>query len=158
MIIGVLLVISSVLFLFSRMSLPARGDEGSFVDISAKKLTQFVLEGGRVPFEVSLAQTPQERAQGLSGTAELLPHTGKFFIFETLGMYGFWMKDMRFSIDIIWIDENFIIVGIEQGVAPSSYPDVFYPPVPVRYVLEVRSGEAIKNNLNIGTKVKLIEK
>lgn len=57
-------------------------------------------------YELLVADTPQKRQQGLSGREKLLPNTGMFFKFDTLEQQGIWMKDMNFSIDILWLDEN----------------------------------------------------
>ena len=50
------------------------------------------------------------------------------------------MKDMRFPIDIVWLDENKNIVGIERGVSPDSYPETYKPPIAVLYALETNPG------------------
>src|SRR5918992_1579604 len=56
---------------------------------------------GDASFVVELAVTPQERAQGLSGRPGLAPGTGMLFIFGTEDLYSFWMKDMRFPLDMV---------------------------------------------------------
>ena len=88
-------------------------------------------------YRVRIADSLAERAQGLSGTAALAPDEGMLFVFERAGMYGFWMKDMYYPIDIIWLNDELRPVGITKNISPDTFPTVFYPPVPVRYVLEV---------------------
>ena len=97
---------------------------------------------------MEIANTDAERTQGLSGRASLPAGTGLLFVFESPGKYGFWMKDMNFPIDIVWLGDGMLPVGIEKNVSPDSYPQVFYPPVPVRYVLEVNAGESSVLELN----------
>lgn len=63
------------------------------------------------------------------------------------------MKDMLVPIDIIWLSDEGAILGIEEAVTPESYPDVFYPPSPVRYVLETRAGEARRMGWEAGTTI-----
>ena len=75
------------------------------------------------------------------------------FIFNSADNYGFWMKDMIFPIDIIWIGENKKIVYIEKNVLPESYPKNFSPNVKAMYVLEVLSGFSEKHNIKIGDEV-----
>ena len=104
---------------------------------------------------IEVARTPEAREQGLSGRLSVPPEYGLLFVFPTAGKYGFWMKDMRVSIDIIWLSDDGTIIGIEESVAPETYPDVFYPPAPVRYVLEVAAGEAKTHGWSIGTKLEL---
>lgn len=113
----------------------------------------YVIAGGR-QIPVSIADTELSRQKGLSNTLSLREGTGKLFIFDTAGTYGFWMKDMRYPIDIVWIDADWTVVGVANGVAPESYPSVVYPPTSVQYVLELNKGEAVGDNLVIGSKVR----
>ncbi len=113
--------------------------------------------GGRV-FTVEIADTKNLTEKGLSGHLPLAPDEGMFFVFKNPGIYGFWMKEMLFAIDIIWIDSDFNIVYIEKNVKPETYPKIFYPDGPAQYVLEISSGESDKLNLKIGDKVKFIKK
>jgi uncharacterized protein len=156
-IVGIILILTTVLFLFSIPQKTPSDNSIRAVPIE-EKAPVFILEGGKNPFEVSIADSEEERAQGLSGVLRLPSQTGKLFVFESPGMYGFWMKDMNFPLDIVWIDESFTIVGITQNATPESYPEVFFSPKEVRYVLEINSGEAVENNLSLGSIMKLIKK
>lgn len=102
---------------------------------------------GEVTIPVTIADTPDERELGLSGTEYLKEGTGKLFVFDTPGLYGFWMKDMAYSIDIIWIDADLRVVSISKDISERSYPEVFYPPTDIAYVLEVNSGFSTKHNI-----------
>lgn len=103
---------------------------------------QSVLMVDSVQIPITIADTSVLRQQGLSGTVSLAKGAGKLFIFDTPGTYGFWMKDMAYPIDIVWIDANKEIVEVTNTVLPESYPKVFYPTSPVLYVLELNAGEA----------------
>ncbi len=103
--------------------------------------------------QVSVADTEREREQGLSGTKRLPEGVGKLFVFDTPALYGFWMKNMRYPIDIVWIDDAWQVAGITRDVAPETYPSVFYPPKPVVYVLELPSGSAFVDKLALGEKL-----
>ncbi len=107
-----------------------------------------VLDIGRVRVFVDLADTQEEQEKGLSGQAFLPSNYGKLFVFREPGSYGFWMKDMNFPIDIIWLDENMRVLGIEDSVSPSTYPNIFYPPQDVSFVLEVNAGFSTANDLS----------
>lgn len=108
-----------------------------------------VISINNVDIPVTIADTPQEQEQGLSGTESLAQNAGKLFVFKDIGSYGFWMKDMNYSIDIIWIDQNLKIIGISRDLKPETYPEIFYPPSDVKYVLEVNSGFSTMNNISI---------
>lgn len=103
------------------------------------------------PFYIEYATTTEERTQGLSLRTDIEENYGMLFVFPEPGTYGFWMKDMRISIDIIWITEGGRIVGIEESVAPDIYPTVFTPPEPITYVLETKAGEARRKGWEVGT-------
>ena len=60
------------------------------------------------------------------------------------------MKDMDFSIDIIWLDRDRRVVHIEKNVSPNTYPDVFRSNVAAKYVLEVYSGQAGARGIGLG--------
>lgn len=99
-----------------------------------------VVRIGDASVRVFIANTEAQRTQGLSGRDMLQPKQGMFFIFEEEGNYGIWMKDMKFAIDIIWVNNDGRIVGIEKHATPESYPKVFMPSEPARYVIEVAAG------------------
>lgn len=93
---------------------------------------------GATPYSLEIADTDEERAKGL-GTRESLCETcGMLFLFDTPGRYAFWMKDMRFPIDIIWLLDD-RVVFIERAVPPDALT-VFNPDVLANRVLEIGSG------------------
>ena len=99
-----------------------------------------------------VADDAEKRALGLSGRALLKDNQAKLFIFESEDHHGIWMKDMNFDIDIVWLDNNKQVVHIEKDVKPSSYPEVFYPKLKSKYVVELAAGAVSKNGLSIGDK------
>lgn len=99
------------------------------------------LEIGGKTIIIELADTPAERERGLSGKESLPEGHGLLFIFDKPDLYGFWMKEMNFPIDVVWLDESMVVVDIEKNVTPDSFPHIFYPPRPVKYVLETNVGE-----------------
>lgn len=104
-------------------------------------------------FSIERADTIERQTKGLSGRSTIPANYGMLFVFPTAERRGFWMKDMSVPIDIIWLSDNGKILGIEDSVSPNTYPDVFYPPVPVRYVLETRGGESKMQGWEIGTTI-----
>ena len=105
---------------------------------------------------IEMVITPEEREKGLSGRENIGENEGMLFVFENSGRHGFWMKDMMFPIDIVWLDQSKKIIFIQKNVLPSTYPEIFYPDDNANYVLELISGFAEKNNLQIGNQVKFL--
>ena len=100
-------------------------------------------------FTYEVVDTDATREQGLSGRTSIPENYGMLFVFPKKDLHGFWMKDMQFAIDMIWINEEGIIVGIERGATPESFPQSFFPPEPVPYVLETVPGEAEKQGWSV---------
>lgn len=109
--------------------------------------------------KVELAKTPKAQAKGLSGRRQLAANQGMLFIFPALQKHSFWMKDMNFSIDIIWLD-NGEVVDIAPNLPPAVgvNPPVYYPRASVNAVLEVAAGFSQKNGLKIGDMMELLTK
>ena len=110
---------------------------------------------GNVEIEIEIADTPAERSQGLSGRRSLAENEGMLFVFDSSQIVSFWMKDMRFSIDIIWVSEELAIVGIEKNLSPATFPQTFSPTEPVKYVIEINAGWADNNNIGVGDSINL---
>ena len=72
------------------------------------------------------------------------------FVFPADGRHSFWMKDMLFSIDMLWLDANGRVVHVEKGVSPATFPQTFTPSSPSRYVLEVPSGFCDAHGIEVG--------
>ncbi len=101
-----------------------------------------------------VAQSPAEREKGLSGRRCIEPNQGMLFVFNKPGHYAFWMKDMNFPIDIVWIGPDHKIVGLEINVLPSSFPDRFVnKDNPAQYVLELQANRAKDLKIGLGTPV-----
>lgn len=96
-------------------------------------------------FRLENAATPADRSLGLSGRESLAPKTGMIFTFDSIDDQCMWMKDMLFSIDMIWLNEKKEIVKIENSVAPETYPNSFC--AEAKYVIELSSGDAKSANL-----------
>jgi uncharacterized membrane protein (UPF0127 family) len=103
--------------------------------------------------QASVADSIPERIKGLSDTPYLPDGVVKLFAFGAEGEHGIWMKDMNYSIDIIWVAKNGVIVHIEENVAPETYPESFSSPKPAWYVIEAPSGFVAANNISKGDAV-----
>lgn len=119
--------------------------------IQESKIKYAELAGQKI--KVELAQTNAEQEKGLSGRESIPENEGVLFVFENSAPHLFWMKDMKFAIDIIWIDADSKVVYIKKSVTPDTYPEVFKPTGNAKYVLEVLAGFSEKNNLKEGDSV-----
>lgn len=139
-IISILVIGALLLVLFLR---------SSNQEIYIKKYDNYeaILVVGGIRIPITIANTDAEKQLGLSGTASLPINQGKLFVFNSPSKPGFWMKDMNYGLDLIWLDENLRIVDITKDIYPESYPKVFYPKENVLYVLEVNAGFSKKHNL-----------
>ena len=90
----------------------------------------------------AVANTDALRELGLGNRACMPDNQGMLFEFANADKYGFWMKDMRFAIDILWINANKKVISIQRDVDPSTYPSTYYPSEPALYVLELPHGKA----------------
>lgn len=97
--------------------------------------------------------TDADLARGLSDRPCLLDNYGMLFDFKTEAKHGIWMKDMKFSLDIVWLDAGQRIVHIKENALPASYPEVFSPTNDTRYVIELPAGVFSEHNLKIGDEV-----
>lgn len=103
------------------------------------------------------AQTPELRARGLMYRESLDDKAAMLFIFETLRPHGIWMKNMRISLDILWLDKESRIVDFKENVPPCRQdPCAVYEPLkPALYVLELKAGTVFKAGLKVGDQMTL---
>ena len=128
-----------MVFIFN---IPSKSETIKYVNIAGQSV------------KVELALTSEEKAQGLSGRSELKDNEGMLFVFSQSGQHTFWMKDMNFPIDIVWINDN-KIVGIEKNALPEPGVElnqlrVYQPPGFIDAVLEVNAGFSDKHSLQVG--------
>ncbi len=110
-----------------------------------------------VVINVEIADESRERQQGLMFRESLSKDTGMLFIFEREGTYSFWMKNMKFSIDIIWINSDWRVVHVEQNLAPCfEVCPIYVSENTAMYVLEVNSGFANEHFIKEGSRVKIV--
>ena len=106
------------------------------------------IAAGKV-WKLEIAHTDELRALGLGERDGLPKNKGMLFLFDSPRAYGFWMKGMRFPIDIVFIFRG-EVVFIERGIQPDD-PKIVIPPRPVDQVLELNAGQG--SELSIGDQV-----
>jgi uncharacterized membrane protein (UPF0127 family) len=124
---------------------------GMYLHATNPRAGSLVMNG--MAFRAEAVGTPQAVEKGLSGRQSLAPDAAMIFVFEETKTWCFWMKDMEFSLDIIWLDDSKTIITIEPDLAPETYPQDYCPPEPARYVIEVRAGTAAQLGLKPGDQV-----
>lgn len=104
-----------------------------------------------------IADTPQARATGLMHRDSLAPGRGMLFVFPDEAKHAFWMMNVRFPIDMIWINRDLKIVHIENSAAAcvSACPS-YEPHAAAAYVLEVPAGFCKRNAIAVGDTVALM--
>lgn len=119
-----------------------------------------VVLGNGAVVDVEVASTPAQLARGLMYRESLADGSGMFFVFESEGRHGFWMKNMEFPIDILWLDSDLRVVDITENVPPcrSDPCEIYRPDVPSRYVLEVPAGFVVDSGVAVGQTVSLGQK
>ncbi len=105
--------------------------------------------------EVLVAKTIQQQYRGLGNRDTIAPYDGMIFPFLTYARHGFVMRDMRFSIDIIWLRDGVVVdlaeyVPLEPGV-PDTALRVYRPRAEANTVLELPAGRAGELGIGIGT-------
>lgn len=109
-----------------------------------------VLTLGKTKLQYELVDTPALRRVGLSGRDSLPADSAMLFNFGTNGKHCIWMKDMRFPLDIIWLNDQQQIVYVKENVSPDTYPEQFCPEADSHYVIEINAGEYSKTGAQLG--------
>ena len=112
--------------------------------------------GGNTLF-VEVAETSMQQTKGLSGKRKLAENEGMIFVYPYPQQPTFWMYDMKFPIDILWVNERSII-GIEKNVSPESGTPAlrlrrYKAPSAITSVVEVQAGWSEKHNITQGSNV-----
>lgn len=122
----------------------------------AEKNPSLNIKGKTLSLEI--ADTPEELAKGLSGHKPLAENEAMLFIFSPPQNVVFWMKNMTFSIDIIFIADGKVMQVFSKVPpplpnTPDSQLERYVSPGPVDYVLETQAGWSEKNKIEVGDQV-----
>ncbi len=114
-----------------------------------------VIRIGSEIINAEVASSPDERAKGLAGRPCILPSQGMLFEFAQTGQHPFWMKGMKFPIDVVWIGQDFKVASIEIDLQPSTYPAgvVNKKENPAKYVLELKANRTKELRVSQGTTI-----
>ena len=128
------------------------------INIDANHIKPYILIDGK-KFEVEIAKTDAQKEKGLAKYNKISNNFAMEFPFEKAGYYAIWMKDMKFSIDIIYINKNKIVQIFKNVPYPKSDNKsltIYKPDVPADLVLEINGGLSQKYNFKKGDSVKIV--
>lgn len=148
----IIILLFSAVFLFFISHGYVLAPETAQVEIKPLRLngSNLSVKEGEV-FKAEIADTDKKRIRGLSGRESLPENQGMLFVFDTPNYYTFWMKEMNFSLDFIWIRGNKVI-EITKNVKSEDYqpPKILVPKNKIDRVLEVNAGFAEKAGIKEG--------
>ena len=103
-------------------------------------------------YTVDVVRSEEDRARGLMYREELGQGKGMLFVFGSEGVYPFWMKNMLFAIDIIWLDRDKRVVHVVSNAMPCNVTPcpLYTPSASALYVLEVPAGDAARYGIQPG--------
>lgn len=103
-------------------------------------------------FSAYIADTPARQAIGLMFRERLKNSECMLFIFNKPGSYGIWMRNMRFPIDIIWLDDCRKVISVKNAVQPAGSLEftTYHPSAAAKYVIEIQSGFIRQNKIKVG--------
>jgi uncharacterized membrane protein (UPF0127 family) len=107
-------------------------------------------------FTLELALDDESRAQGYMYREKIAGDEGMLFVFDRPGTHGFWMKNCKIALDIIWLDADFRVVDIAHDRQPCPADGECSTVFPMRaasYVLEVAGGTARRVGLERGSRI-----
>lgn len=110
---------------------------------------------GETMVKVMVRDTMEGRRQGLSGFEKLEDNEGMLFVFPLSAKHSFWMKEMKFNLDFVWIKDDKVVEITEGVLASGGKKTMVKPSVLVNKVLEVNSGFIKKNKIKVGDEVDL---
>ncbi len=128
-------------------------------------LPQNEVKIGNAVFMVEIASTTVQKARGLSYRTGLGAQSGMLFLFSPPGIQNFWMKDMNFSLDIIWIGPDAsgtgeAVLGFAENAPPMPGVQLFNLPIYTSpdgtdKVLEVNAGTVAQYGIKVGDQVQI---
>ena len=110
------------------------------------------LDLGKYNYSLFIADTDEKRTNGLSNIELMSVSEGMMFVFDKPDFYNFWMKDMKFPLDFIFLKDN-KVVDLLENIIPETYPKSFTSKTEADKVIELNAGEIKKSEIKIGDKI-----
>jgi uncharacterized membrane protein (UPF0127 family) len=112
----------------------------------------FSVAGADKIVDVEIAEKDHDRERGLMYRTSMAEDHGMIFWFEEKRSHAFWMHNTCIPLDMLFIDDDGLIVGIEENT-PTISDDTFEVGCESRYVLELNAGWARSHGVSAGQKV-----
>lgn len=113
-----------------------------------------VLTAPKGSINALVADTDEKEELGLSFRKSIASDSGMLFTFREPGIYSFWMKDMLFPLDLVWLDEDKTVTAITNNLSPATYPNTVTADTEVKYVIEIPAGKSASLGIATGTILK----
>jgi hypothetical protein len=131
---------------------PQTSPPGSQTSGKAPQVVFFPSSGGApVPVRVELARTQEEQMRGLMFRRSLDVDAGMLFLFDRPDIRRFWMRNCYIPLDMIFLDDHKVVVGIEENTIPGDETGRG-PDQPAQYVVEVQGGYARAHGIGLGSR------
>jgi uncharacterized protein len=125
--------------------------------VATPVVVPLTLPSGKV-LQAEVMVSDEDRAMGLMFRPSLPLDRGMIFLFETGDFHGIWMKNCKFPIDILWLDEDRKIVHVAESVPPcKAEPCPVYKPLrKAAWVIELNAGQARREKAVVGATVRFV--
>lgn len=110
------------------------------------------VEFGGSKFFVKIADEPSEWQKGLMFVESMPKNEGMLFVFNDSAPRTFWMKNTLIPLDMVFVDENFVVVDVKENIPPcEADPCETYPSEPdSKFVIELNAGSAKEYDISVG--------
>jgi uncharacterized membrane protein (UPF0127 family) len=110
-------------------------------------------------YQVEVARTPEQQAQGLMFRESLPANSGMIFLFPEGGLHKFWMKNTMIPLDMIWMDPQGKVLFVSANTPPCKADPCpnYGPEVPASSVLEIAGGMAKKERIAVGASIRFLD-
>lgn len=123
---------------------------GSSTDVRANTLLSLSSE----QVKMDALTTKQEQMKGYTNRKRPADDHGFLYVLDKPSRYAYWMKNMLFTTDVVWLDETFKVIDLKASITPETYPDQIFEPIqPASYMLEFPDGFITRNRVTIGDTV-----
>lgn len=145
-------ILSRFVLCFSVFLAAAPGGAAALEQFQRSSLTVETAAGQRFRFDVEIAQSPAQQAQGLMFREKMEPDAGMLFVYDQPQPSSFWMKNTLIPLDMLFVGADGRIVNIHERAVPHS-TDAIRSAKPVKAILELNGGMSARLGIRAGDRV-----